>query len=409
MRIDLPELLWYGNTTTTVDIPDDWDVEIHPMRGARAPALTLAQMSDAIDRPIGTPRLRELARGKKKAVVVFDDMTRPTRIDELGPIVIRELLEGGMREEDISFVCALGTHGALTQVELRKKVGSTILGRFRVYNHNCYENCVAVGTTSRGTKVAINREVMSADLKIGIGCVTAHAQVGFSGGGKIILPGVAHMDSISHYHIDVYGQAPGTTGLGNFDENVMRFNIEEAARLAGLDFKIDVLVNDRGASTHVFAGDFLAAHAEAVQVAKDHYATDPRPQGKDVIVANAFIKPNEMAIALLVGIMGLGRMDGSIVVIANAPEGQVIHYLLGRFGADFGGRQYPISGIPPSLHFVIQTPHPDRTFGDWFRNPDMIRFTKTWDETVRLLRERHGAGTKVGVVPSATMAYHRFT
>ena len=408
MKISLPELLWYGNTTTDLDLPEDWDVTVHPMRGADDPALDLAAQARAIESPIGSPRLRELARGKKKAVIVFDDMTRPTRIDELGPIVIRELLEGGLTEDAITFVCALGTHGALTQQELRKKVGSKILERFRVYNHNCYENCVEIGTTSRGTRLLVNREVASADLKIAIGCVTAHAQVGFSGGGKIILPGVSHIDSIAHYHIDVHAQAPHTTGLGNFDENVMRLNIEEAARMAGLDFKIDVLVNAAGAATHVFAGEFLAAHAEAVRVAKEHYRTAPRPEGKDVMIANAFIKPNEMAIAMLVGLMGLSRLDGSVVVLANAPEGQVIHYLLGRFGDVYGGRQYPIAGIPPDLNFIIQTPHPDRTFGDWYRNPEIIRYTRTWDETLALLRERHGAGTKVGVVPSATMAYHRF-
>ena len=409
MKVSLPELLWYDNSTTELDFPNDWDVSVHPMRGAQARGLSLAEMADAVNRPIGAPPLRELARGRKRACIVFDDMTRPTRIDELGPIVIRELLEAGIAEENISFVCALGTHGALTQVELRKKVGTQILERFRVFNHNCYENCVDVGTTSRGTKLAINREVMNADLKIGIGCVTAHAQVGFSGGGKIILPGVAHIDSIAHYHIEVERSAPHTTGLGNFDQNVMRFNIEEAAKLAGLDFKIDVLVNERGQSSHVFAGEFLATHAEAVKLAKDHYATDPRPQSKDVIVANAFVKPNEMAIALLVGIMGLGGLDKSVVVLANAPEGQVIHYLLGRFGNEYGGRQYPVAGVPPGLNFIIQTPHPDKTFGDWFRNPELIRFSRSWQETLGMLREKHGAGTKVGVVPSATMAYHRFS
>ena len=409
MKVSLPELLWYDNSTLELDLPDDWQISRHPMCGAEARALTLAEMADAVRQPIGTAPLRELARGKKRAVILFDDMTRPTRVDEVGPIVIRELIEGGIAEDDISFVCALGTHGALTQHELRKKVGSQILERFRVYNHNCYENCVEVGTTSRGTKLLVNREVMNADLKVGIGCVTAHAQVGFSGGGKIVLPGVAHIDSIAHYHIDVEKQAPQTTGLGNFDQNVMRFNIEEAAKLAGLDFKIDVMVNERGQCTHVFAGDFLAEHAEAVRVAKDHYATDPRPQGKDIIIANAFCKPNEMAIALLVGLMGLNGLDKSLVVIANAPEGQVIHYLLGRFGNEYGGRQYPIAGVPPGLNFIIQTPHPDRTFGDWFGNPEAIRFSKSWDDTLAMLRERHGAGAQVGVVPSATMAYHRFS
>jgi nickel-dependent lactate racemase len=406
MKVTLPELLWYGNTELEIEFPEDWDVSMHPMRGARAPALTLEQMADAIDRPLGQLRLRELAQGRKKAVILFDDMTRPTRIDQLGPIVVGELLEAGVPKQQISFVCALGTHGALTQNELRKKVGSEILEQFRVYNHNCYENCVEVGTTSRGTPLKVNREFMSADLRIGLGCVTAHAQVGFSGGGKLVLPGASHIDSIAHYHIEVQAQAPHTTGLGRFDENVMRFNIEEAARLAGLDFKIDVLVNARGEATHVFAGDFVQAHAEAVALAKQHYATDPRPRGKDLMIANAFCKPNEMGIALLVGMLGLEEFEGTVVVIANAPEGQVVHYLLGRFGEDYGGRQYPIAAVFPKVDLIVQTPHVDKTFGDWFANPEVITWSRSWDETRALLEKKHGAGTKVGVVPSASMAYH---
>jgi len=406
MKVSLPELLWYGNSVLDIDLPDSWEVTLHPMRGARAPALTPAQTTDAVERPIGRPRLRELARGKKRAVIIFDDMTRPTRIDQLGPIVLGELLEAGVAEDQISFVCALGTHGALTQHELRKKVGTAILERFRVYNHNCYENCVEVGTTTRGTKLAVNREVMNADVKIGIGCVTAHAQTGFSGGGKILLPGVAHIDSIAHYHIDVQAQAPQTTGLGRFDENVMRLNIDEAERMAGLDFKIDILVNERGESTHLFAGDFMQAHMLAVAVAKDHYATDPIPRAKDVMIANAFCKPNEMAIAVLVGALGLEGFQGTVVVIANAPEGQVVHYLLGRFGQDYGGRQYPVAFVPPGVDLIVQTPHRSMTFGDWFANPEAITWSTSWGETRRLLEQKHGRGTRAGVVPSATMAYH---
>ena len=406
MKVSLPELLWYGNGTLALDMPDGWKVESCPMRGAQRPALTDAQMADAIHNPIGSPRIRELARGKKRAVIVFDDMTRPTPIDRIAPIVLSELVEAGIDEEQISFVCALGTHGALTQVELRKKVGRRILERFRVYNHNCYENCVDVGTTSRGTRLAINREVMSADLKIAIGCVTAHANVGFSGGGKIFLPGVAHIDSIAHYHIEVPKEAPGSVGLGNFDANPMRFNIEEAARLAGLDFKIDVLVNERGETSGLFAGDFIEEHAQAVAEAKTLYALDPRPVNSDIVIANAFIKPNESAIAVLVGALGLQGIKGTVVVIANAPEGQVVHYLLGRFGREYGGRQYPVSNIPESVNLIVQAPHFDRTFMDWFANPEVVTWTGNWDETLQLLKPTHGPGSRVSVVPSATMAYY---
>ena len=406
MKVSLPELLWYGNGTLELALPDEWDVEICRMRGARRPELDESAIAAAIRNPIGSPPIRELAAGRRKAVVIFDDMTRPTPVDRIAPIVVEDLIEGGIQEENISFVCALGTHGALSRIELRKKVGQEILDRFRVYNHNCYENCEVVGTTARGTRLSINREVMSADLKIAIGCVTAHPQVGFSGGGKIVLPGVAHIDSITNYHLEVPKEAPESCGLGKFDSNVMRFDIEEAARMAGLDFKIDVVVNERGATSGVFAGDFIEAHRQAVAEAKVLYSLDPVPRNKEIMIANAFTKPNEMPIALLVGAVGLEGFSGTVVIIANAPEGQVVHYLLGRFGQEYGGRQYPISQIPGSVNLIIQASHGDKTFADWFSNPEVVTYTRDWKETLRLLRPDHGAGSRVGVVPSATMAYY---
>lgn len=176
--------------------------------------------------------------------------------------------------------------------------------------------------------------------------------------------------------------------------------------MAGLDFKIDVVVNERGGTTGVFAGEFLEAHRQAVAEAKVLYALDPAPQGKEIVIANAFTKPNEMPIAVLVGLLGLKSFSGTVVIIANAPEGQVVHYLLSRFGEEYGGRQYPVSAIPGSVNLIIQAHHGDKTFADWFSNPEVVTFTRDWRETLALLRPDHGAGTRVGIVPSATMAYY---
>jgi nickel-dependent lactate racemase len=406
MKYSLPQLLWYGNTTLDIELPDAWQVEYCPMRGADRVPLTLQQMEEAIRNPIGSPRLRELARGKKRAVIVFDDMTRPTRTFELAPILLSELTAAGIREEDITFVCALGTHGALTMNEFRKKLGRHIVERFRVFNHNIYENCVEVGTTRRGTRLMINREVAEADLKVAVGCVTAHAQVGFSGGGKIILPGVAHVDSIAHYHIDVEAMGKETTGLGNFDNNILRFEIEEAARMAGLDFLVNVTVNSRGATTAVFAGELLQVHEAAVRLAKIIYASAPRPRDKELVIANAFVKANEMGIAVLLGVLALKDFTGTVVVIADSPEGQVVHYLLGRFGRSYGGRQYPVAAIPPSVKLIVMAPNLDRNSGDWFSNPEVITWTQDWQQTLALLKDSVRPGARVALVPNATMQYY---
>jgi len=405
MKVDLPELLWYGNRTLTIEIPDDWDVTLHPMRGAASPQISPDDMKRALASPYGSPRLIDLARGRRTAVIVFDDITRPTRVGEIAELIVEELVAGGIAAADITFVCALGNHGAHTSHELRKKLSPEILERFRVFNHNAYEHCVFMGETSRGTKVLINREAAEADLVVGIGCVTAHANTGFSGGGKIMLPGVAHIDSAAHYHIQVHGTAPETCGLGLFDDNVMMQDIREAVRLAGLDFKVDVLVNGRGETAALFCGDVLAQHDEAVKRARSFYALDPVPKDRDVIISNAFVKANELFIAVTLGDAALENRPGTVVVIANAPEGQIPHYFQRSFGRDYGGRHYPIARIREGLDVILVAPHFDRTFTDWIENREAIRRVASWEEARRLLEVSHGPGTRVGVIPNGTISY----
>lgn len=405
MKIRLPELLWYGNTTVEIELPDEWEVEYCPMRGAKRTPLTPQELRDAILNPIGGERLGDLARGKKSAVIIFDDMTRPTRTYEIAPILVEELMTGGIQEENITFVCALGTHGVLTMNEFRKKLGPEIPERFRVFNHNIYENCVEVGTTSRGTKMMINREVVESDLKIAVGCVTAHAQVGFSGGGKMLLPGVAHVDSITHYHLQVEAMAQETTGLGKHDNNILRQEIDEAAGMVGLDFAVNILVNERGATTDVFAGELFEVHAKAVELAKEVYDTDPIPTNKELVIANAFAKANEMPISIRLGVYALKDFTGTVVVLANSPEGQVVHYLLSRWGKNYGGRQYPVGAILPDVNVIVMAPYLDKTFGDWLENPEAITWTKNWEQTLEVLNDKFGPGTRAAVVPNATMQY----
>jgi hypothetical protein len=95
-----------------------------------------------------------------------------------------------------------------------------------------------------------------------------------------------------------------------------------------------------------------------------------------------------------------------VVVIADSPEGQVIHYLLGRFGRDYGGRQYPIGSLPSSVRLIVMAPRMDKTFGDWFSNPELITWTRDWEQTLALLRDEVKPGARLAVVPNATMQYY---
>ena len=214
MKLTLPRLIWDGGGERELDFPDDWDVHFCPSRGWERPALGDRAIRKAFAEPVGAPRIRDLARGKKEVVIIFDDITRPTPIHQIAPYVLEELRSGGDRRRQVRFVVASGTHGAHDNAALRAKLGQEILERYFVFQHNPYENCVSVGATRLGTAVAVNREVMSCDLKIGIGCILPHPQAGFGGGGKLILPGIAHIDTVDRFHHSIEGRAPETIGLG---------------------------------------------------------------------------------------------------------------------------------------------------------------------------------------------------
>jgi len=405
MKLKVPQLLWYGNTELELDFPDFWDVHFLSPKGHDRPRLSPQEMARAFASPIGTQRIRELARGKGEAVIISDDITRPTPVGEIAPFILAELKEAGISDDHIRFVVALGTHGAHDNHALRKKLGQAILERYPVYNHNPYENCTPLGKTSRGTPLAVNREVMSCDLKIGIGCITPHPQVGFGGGGKIILPGVADIDSIDHFHGEVMASAPQTTGMGNYDENVMRFDAEEAARMAGLDVKVDALFNMRGEMSALFVGDPLLEHQEGVQLAKEVYASEGI-SGADIAVSNAFAKANEAGISILAAMRSIKLPGGTIVLIMNAPEGQITHYLLRSFGKTYGGRQYVQRTIPPSaFKVIVLNPLKDLTCVDWFGDAQSVTWAKNWDEVMEELRASYPDGAKVAVYPDGTMQY----
>jgi nickel-dependent lactate racemase len=405
MKLTLPQLLWYDNSQLELEFPDSWDVHFLPPKGHDRPKLTPQQIEQAFANPIGTQRIRDLARGKKEVVILFDDITRPTRTYEILPYVLRELEQAGITDAQVRLIAALGSHGAHDNHALRKKLGQETLERFPVYQHNPWENCVPVGTTSHGTPLAVNREVMSCDLKIGIGCILPHPQVGFGGGGKIILPGVAHIDSIEHFHGKVMESAPQTTGPGNYDENVMRFDAEEAAKLAGLDVAIDALMNMRGEMSALFVGDPVQEHREGVKLAKQVYATEGI-SGADIAVTNAFVKSNEAAIAIMIAIRSIKLPGGTVVMNMNAPEGQIVHYLLRSFGKSYGGRRYVQRKIPTGGFKVIVLNHlRDLTCVDMFGDAQSVIWAKNWGEVMDELRTSYPDGAKVAVYPDGTMQY----
>lgn len=414
MIVNVPQFPWYGDTELELDFPASWEVTTCQMAGQDAPELSEEGIQAAFLNPIGTPRIAQLARNKKEVVILFDDLSRPTEVAELVPYVLQELQEGGIKEENIRFIAAIGAHGAMKLMDFIKKLGPAVLQRFLVYNHNPFENCTYLGTTSRGTPVSINSEVMSCDLKIAIGSIMPHPITGFGGGGKMVLPGVAHIDTIEANHSNLGGirkPPPGSSlkrpeSAGDMTGNAARLDMEEAARMAGLDVIVNAVVNLHRDTIGLFVGDLVAAHREGVELAKKAYATKT-PGEVDIAVANAYSKANEGIIAVPIGRRLLKEEGGDLIIICNIPEGQICHYLSRSFGKNMGGRCWtPRTRLPRrAKRMIVLGPYVDRAGLDWLGPLELVTLANSWSEILDMLKMSYGDNARVAVIPDATLQY----
>jgi nickel-dependent lactate racemase len=393
--VRVPQLPWHGRNELELAFPDSWSVEVCHIAGHDRPAMRGVQIRDALATMIGMPPLREFARGREEVAIIFDDITRVTRVSTIVPHLLRELAEAGIRDEKIRFIAAIGNHAAMDREDLAKKLGEEVLARFPVYNHNAHDNCVSAGTTSRGTRLLVNAEVMQCDLKISLCAVTPHMATRFGGGGKMILPGVASIDSVATNH---------ALPTGRYEANDRRLDMEEAARLAGLDVAIESLVNEQGETVALFAGAEAEAHAAAVDEAQRHYLC-PKAEQKGIVIANTYAKVMEAGIGVRAG-ESLGDKGGSLVLIANTPSGQVVHYLGGVWGRLTEGRRKMRIPLPERVHrLIFFTEYPDIAGLGFFEPAEKVTQINAWDEVVRTFRRYHEEDAAVAVYPGADILY----
>ena len=407
--IVLPQLAWYNKREAQYPVPSRWLVEECDMTGAYQPAMNIEQIRAAMDNPIDTKPIKELARGKNQIVILFDDLSRVTRTYDFIPLILEDLAEDGIKDQNIRFICATGCHGALTRIDFVKKLGEAVLGRFPVYNHNPFGNCIPVGKTKTfGTEISLNEEVIKCDLKIGISGTVPHAMTGFGGGGKIILPGVASYESTKHNHHHAQVDCvPGQTGMGNIDDNPVRRDIEEAAALSGLDFNISVLFNKFGETARVFAGALTPSYTASVKEAKYHYFT-PRVTDKDIVIANAFVKATEASGCLNIAYTAIGPQGGDIVLVVNEPAGQIVHYLYGAFGSASFGPEHLTKKVPANVKkVIIYTALPDMANRDSYPVSEKVISLHNWGDVLKILEADYPASANIAIFPYAEMQYTR--
>ncbi len=253
----------YGRGYLRAEIPERYLAAVAVPRRMRPVANPEAELDIALVAPIASPSLEELARGKKRPIIIISDSTRPTPSGMIVEAALRSLSRAGIHEKSVRLVVATGLHRPSTEEELMERLGKGLLNRLEVWNHDARDDSslMCLGRTSRGTPLWLNKAVHESDLVIGDGYIEPHFFAGYTGGGKNILPGVSGFETIKANHGAAMIDHPKARA-GVLEGNPIYEDIVEGANVGGLDFSVNVTLDSRKRVSGVFAGDFKEAHRE---------------------------------------------------------------------------------------------------------------------------------------------------
>ncbi|WP_432666333.1 nickel-dependent lactate racemase [Wukongibacter baidiensis] len=244
---------------------------------------------ERLDRPSGCEALKNQVSAKDRVLILIEDNTRITPVNKILPILIDYLENAGVRKENIEILTAPGTHRVMTEEEIIEKVGMEIYETIKIHQHDYTDkdSIVDLGEIRVGDMifpVHVNKKVLEFDYMIGLGNIIPHSDAGFSGGAKIVQPGICGSATTSATHIA--GALMKEIPLGNIDNNPCRQGIEEVAGKVGLRFIINVVMTPEREVVDIFTGDFVKAHREGSKLSGKVYGVQI-PSLADVVVVSS--------------------------------------------------------------------------------------------------------------------------
>ncbi len=273
--------LKYGNNHLSFCLPVDIDLEEICLDSNGIPSASADLIEESIHKPFGV-KLSDIAGEKDKVAIIIDDITRPTPTKEILAVLIPVLFHIGVRAENISITIALGTHRPMTNEEVRKKVGEEFAEQITIYqpDYKSDEEFIQVAFDDGGAPVSIYKKVYEADVRIGIGNIVPHNALGWSGGAKILFPGVANEKSIANFHMRAARHEPVFGEV----ENPIRREVEAWVSKIGLHFLINTVLDRECKLIGCVSGDFIRAHRKGVELATAVYSKKITSKADLVIV-----------------------------------------------------------------------------------------------------------------------------
>jgi len=318
----------YGNSVIDLRLPEEnlKVIREKPFPGLKDPEKAVL---DAIENPIGTEPLGKLLSPGDKISIIVDDLTRDTPVSTVFPLLLNKLRELGVKNRDITVIMATGIHKRQNVEDLVKRIGGRPPEGVKLLVHDPLDKnkLSLIGFTSIGTPVWINEAVVESDFKLGIGSIRPHAEAGFSGGGKIILPGVSAWEAIGKNHI-LYISPKSRTGI--VEGNPFREDIEECARIAGLNFVVNTVFNAEGEIAGIYAGDPIEAQREGAKTVR--FICENRVEEKADILIMGF-GPKDETVWQIVGtaftlstIDCMVKEEGTVLLLASCKDGVYVPF-----------------------------------------------------------------------------------
>jgi len=315
----------YGKYGLWIDVPDNNLVKILKMKKSSPIINPTEDMKKALEAPIGSPPLANLAQKKKSACIVICDITRPVPNEIILRPILSTLLENGMKQENITILIATGIHRPNMDDELIYLVGEEIASNYRIVNHFAKkkESHTYLGKTSTGTDVFVDSNYVNADLKITTGFIESHLMAGFSGGRKLICPGISSLDTVKVMHGPKILEHPNARE-GVIEGNPFHEESLEIAKMAGMDFIVNVALDEKRQITGIFVGDMEKAHEQGVAFVRDHVG-DTVAEPVDIVVTTSAGFPLDatfyQSIKGLTAALPVVKEGDTIILAAECQEG----------------------------------------------------------------------------------------
>lgn len=312
MEIKIP----YGKTFQTLSIEEGFELLESKIQELEAGADGGAIVRAAMDSPIGSPKLRELAAGKKNAVLIISDHTRPVPSKDIVPFMLEEL-RAGNPDIEITMLVATGCHRGTTPEELVHKLGEDIVSREHIVVHDCDSSPLTdLGPLPSGARLVVNSLVAQADLVVSEGFIEPHFFAGYSGGRKSILPGVCSRVTVLGNHCAAFIDDPKAR-MGVIDGNPINRDMERAARMAKLAYIVNVVVNEDHEVVAAFAGDAVEAHHAGCAYLAKYCEVEQERKADIVITSNGGVPLDQNAYQAVKGLTTAAdaAADGAALII----------------------------------------------------------------------------------------------